>query len=114
MISAYPNPVEPGVPDKRHRLMLSRLTAALAQVVVIASGTVGYVAAQSQPDQTTIQDVITRANSEQVQALAAANPSLMADTATADYLQELTQINQGLSSNGVTSIALVNVEWGPI
>src|SRR4051812_46447423 len=34
MTSAFPNPVEPGVPDKRHRLTLSRLTAALALVVV--------------------------------------------------------------------------------
>jgi hypothetical protein len=34
----------------------------------------------------------------------------MADTAAADYLQELTRTNQSLSSSGVTSIALVNME----
>ena len=43
-----------------------------------------------------IQQVIQRSNDEQVQAIAARDPSLMADTLTADHYQELVQINQNL------------------
>jgi hypothetical protein len=38
----------------------------------------------------------------------------MADTSTPAYLQELTQTNQDLSSSGVSGIALVKLDWGPI
>jgi hypothetical protein len=38
----------------------------------------------------------------------------MADVATSDYYQEMVQTNQELLAAGVTSIRLVNIEWGPI
>jgi hypothetical protein len=38
----------------------------------------------------------------------------MADTATADHYQYLVQINQDLLDNGVSSINLVNLEWGAV
>lgn len=62
--------------------------------------------------QTAIQGVIQQGNAEQAQALASGNPALMADTSTDQYLQQLQQINQDMSKNGVASIALVNLEWG--
>jgi len=70
--------------------------------------------AQADPQVTAIQQVIQRANDEQAQALAAGNPSLMSDTATAAHYQELVKINQDLTAGGVTGINLVSLEWGPI
>ena len=61
-----------------------------------------------------IQDVIERANSEQAQAIAARDPSVMADTATSAHYQELVGINRGLLGQGVTRIDLVRLEWGAI
>jgi ketosteroid isomerase-like protein len=69
----------------------------------------------AQADQTAaIQQVIQNSNAEQVQAIAAQDPSAMADTVTPDHYQQLQQINQDLLSSGVTGINLVNLEWGPI
>jgi hypothetical protein len=70
--------------------------------------------AQTDPQVAAIQQVIQRANDEQAQAIAANNPSLMSDTATAAHYQELVKINQDLASGGVTGIALTKLEWGPI
>src|SRR3984893_11022176 len=61
-----------------------------------------------------IQQGIQHSNDEQVQAIAARDPSLMADTLTADHYQELVQINQDLLNNGVASIKLVKLEWGAV
>jgi hypothetical protein len=61
-----------------------------------------------------IQQVIQRSNDEQVQAIAARDSSVMADTVTAEHYQELVQINQDLLGNAVSSISLVRLEWGAI
>jgi len=61
-----------------------------------------------------VQQVIQHANDEQVQAIAAKDSSVMADTATADHYQQLVSINQDLVRNGVASIALVKLEWGAV
>jgi hypothetical protein len=71
-------------------------------------------AADNTSDQAAIQDTITRADNEQAQALAAADPSLMADTSTTQYLQQIAQDNQDLLSQGVTSIGLTGLQWGPV
>jgi ketosteroid isomerase-like protein len=69
----------------------------------------------AQADQTAaIQQVIQQSNDEQVQAIAARDPSAMADTVTPDHYQQLQQVNQDLLNSGVTGISLVNLEWGPI
>src|SRR5947207_2296507 len=47
-----------------------------------------------------IQQVIQRSNDEQVQAIAARDVSVMADTLTSEHYQELVQINQDLLDNG--------------
>lgn len=74
----------------------------------------GLVATTDQDANAAIQSVIQRSNDEQVQAIAAHDSSIMADTVTSDHYQELTKINQDLLSNGVTRISLVNLEWGAV
>jgi hypothetical protein len=61
-----------------------------------------------------IQQVIQHSNDEQVQAISAHDPSLMADTLTSDHYQELVKVNQDLLDNGVASISLAKLEWGAI
>ncbi len=80
---------------------------------VAASGTAAPTTAPD-ADTAAIQQVIQRANQEQAQALAANDPSGMQDTATQEYFQQMAQTNQALVADGVTSIQLVNLEWGPI
>jgi hypothetical protein len=63
---------------------------------------------------TAIQQVIQRANEEQVRALAVRDPSLMAESATDAYYQKLVQRSQQLLDSGVSSLKLVQIEWGPV
>jgi Peptidase A4 family len=72
------------------------------------------VEAADQGTNAAVQQVIQRSNDEQVQAIAARDPSLMADTLTADHYQELVQVNQDLLNSGVASIKLVKLEWGAV
>jgi len=60
-----------------------------------------------------LQAVVQKANDEQVQAFAQGDPTVMKDTSTASYYQQLTQINGDMSSNGVSGINLVKMEFGP-
>lgn len=64
--------------------------------------------------QVAIETVIQQANTEQAQALASGNPSLMSDTASAAYYRQLVQINQGLAAQGATSIELAQLSWGAL
>jgi hypothetical protein len=64
--------------------------------------------------ESTIRDVVQRANAQQVQAIATHDSSPMADTSTLSHYQELVQINNDLLAHGVTSISLVRLDWGPI
>ncbi len=61
-----------------------------------------------------IKDVIQRANQAQAQAFARSDDTLMRDTATDSYYQELVQTNRDLANGGVSSIALANITWGDI
>ncbi len=61
-----------------------------------------------------IKQVIQKANQEEEQALASNDPTVMQDTATADYYKELVQDVQSLSSNGISAIHLSKLDWGPI
>jgi hypothetical protein len=70
--------------------------------------------AQANQEVTPIQDVIQQADQEQAAALATNTPSQMRDTATAAYYRQLVQTNQSLAAQGVTSIALIRMSWGPI
>jgi hypothetical protein len=61
-----------------------------------------------------VQQAIQHSNDEQVQAIASRNVSLVTDTVTGDYAQQLTGTLQDMLDNHVTSIALLNLQWGPI
>jgi hypothetical protein len=97
----------PGTPG--HQLWTSVVGTA---PVAASSGTTA--APQVDPQLAAIQAVIQKANAEQVQAISAQNPSVMADTATPAHYQQLVQINQNLLAQGVTSIQLPTLSWGPI
>lgn len=62
----------------------------------------------------TIQAVIQQANDAQQQAFAAQDPSVMKDTATSGYYNEMVQTNQDLVRGGVAAIKLLKLEWGPV
>ncbi|MFI5267604.1 MAG: G1 family glutamic endopeptidase [Chloroflexota bacterium] len=64
--------------------------------------------------QDAIEQVIRHANDEQQQAFAQNNPTLMQDTATSDYYNQLAQLNAQMHANGVQSIHLVNLRWGSV
>ena len=61
-----------------------------------------------------IKSVIQRANQEEQQAFAAQDPTLMRDTATMTYYNQLAQGFNDLQNAGVTAVQLVNLDWGPI
>jgi hypothetical protein len=61
-----------------------------------------------------IQQVIQMSNSEQAQAVASRDPSLMSDTATGSYYRSLQQTYRDLVSQGAVSIELTNLTWGAI
>ncbi|HLZ32107.1 MAG TPA: G1 family glutamic endopeptidase [Chloroflexota bacterium] len=121
-----PAPAPP--PDRstrtRRRWLATGATVLALAVVGVGASTLpfgaplwrtsGIANAQADPQVAAIQQVIQRANDEQAKAIAAGDPSLMSDTATAAHYQELVKINQDLVSSGVTSISLSKLEWGPI
>jgi len=61
-----------------------------------------------------VKQVIETADRAQEKAFATGNPFVMRDTATADYYDELTQINSDLARGGVTGFTLVGIEWGDV
>ncbi|HEX2988104.1 MAG TPA: G1 family glutamic endopeptidase [Chloroflexota bacterium] len=61
-----------------------------------------------------IKAVIEKANQEEVQAFASQNPSVMADTATSTYYQQMAQQYNSMSNSGITAIQLLNLTWGNI
>jgi hypothetical protein len=76
-------------------------------------GTAGAAAPDSATAQA-LQAVIQQANDAQQRAFTAQDPTPMRDTATGAYYAEMVQTNQDLIDGGVTAIALVTLEWGPI
>src|SRR6266508_2773346 len=61
-----------------------------------------------------VKQAIERANEAQQKAFATGDVSVMRDTATAEYYDELTQINSDLARGGVTGFTLVGIEWGDV
>jgi hypothetical protein len=61
-----------------------------------------------------IKAVVERANQEQVDAFTKKDPTIMRDTATTSYYEQLQQTNRDLADNGVDTIKLAKIEWGPI
>src|SRR6266508_2474298 len=61
-----------------------------------------------------VKQAIERANEAQQKAFATGDVSVMRDTATAEYYDELTQINSDLARGGVVGFSLVRIEWGDV
>jgi hypothetical protein len=61
-----------------------------------------------------IQQVIQLSNSEQEQAVANRDPSVMSDTATGSYYRSLQQTYSDLVSQGALTVELTNMTWGAI
>jgi hypothetical protein len=108
---------------------MRKLLIGLAIVLTSCSGQVdvGRIVQELQPaatatpatvttDATTeaVKQVIERANQAQQKAFATGDVSLMRDTATAAYYDELTQINTDLSRGGVMGFTLVRIDWGDV
>ena len=84
-------------------------------VPTLSASTPGtHAQAQPQSAAAAVQTVIQKSDQEQTQALASGDPTVMSDTATGGYYRQLSQINDALIIDGVTSIALSNLSWGPI
>ena len=93
------------------------VTATSAPVTTTAPATTAPAPVTASPASTAvdaIKAVIQRANQEQQQAFAAQNPTLMRDTATTTYYNQLAQGFVDLQRASVTAIHLVNLTWGPI
>jgi hypothetical protein len=61
-----------------------------------------------------VKQVIERANQAQQKAFATGDVTLMRDTATTSYYDELTKINTDLARGGVIGFTLVRIEWGDV
>jgi hypothetical protein len=89
----------------RHATAAALLTLSLVGTLPAAAQSAAEVA---------IQDVIQRGNTAQVQALANRNPRLIDGASVGPYAQQQIRTNQSLLDADVSSIELVNLEWGPI
>ena len=92
-------------------------TATPAAPGATTSVTVGTATTTSTPSDATtraIMAVIQRANTEQQQALAQNDPTVMQDTATPGYFRVLVQTQRDMQTGGVSAIKLLNLQWGPI
>ena len=63
---------------------------------------------------TAIKAVVSKGNQEQVDAFIKQDPTIMRDTATSSYYDQLVKTNADLADSGVATIKLVKLEWGPI
>jgi hypothetical protein len=89
------------------------LRVAAMALMVLSLVFTAPVAAQSAAE-AAIQDTILRGNAAQSDAIAAGDPSLLGDVALGAYAQQLERTNQNLVNAGITTIELVDIEWGAI
>ncbi len=61
-----------------------------------------------------IKAVIQKGNQEQQDAFAKKDATLMKDTSTSSYYNEMVQNNSDMANGGVSSFKLVKIEWGQI
>ena len=139
--SAAPDPtipITPATPPKRSpgpsvgRLLVVGIVAFLlasfsgrlslpAAISAVRDAIAGAPATQTAATRSTdtaavaaVKDVITRANHAQVKAFAQSDTTLMRDTATTSYYQELVVINRDLANSGVASIELTKLDFGDV
>jgi hypothetical protein len=89
-----------------------------AALFVVSALVTGLLATQANadpdPQVTAVQLVIDRSNAEQIEALRTNNASVMSDTATGGYYNQLVKTNQGLLDDGAANIELLDLTWGPV
>ncbi len=83
-------------------------------LATVGSSGTSAVSAPSGSQEAAIARVIQLGNAEQEQALASGDMSVMRDTSTDVYFQQLSEANQGLLDSGAVVIKLIRIEWGPI
>lgn len=79
-----------------------------------ATGAPGAQDATAAATISAIKSVIQKANDEEVQAFAASDPIVMADTATTTYYEQLVQNYNSMVSAGITLVQLLDLAWGDI
>ena len=91
------------------------ITRFVGAVLLLLALSAPVYAAQVFPnDEASIREVIERGNATQARAIALRDPSAVGEHAIVEYQQRLMRTNRSLLSNGVSSIDLVNIDWGPI
>jgi Peptidase A4 family len=90
-----------------------RSLAALGMTVLLLLSLAAPAAAQVSHE-AAIQDAIVRGNAAQVEAIARQDPTIIGDAAVGEYAQRIVRSNRSMLANGISSIELVNLDWGPI
>ncbi|GEM_PF-847813 len=79
-----------------------------------SSGASPAVTAAPGSPEAAVEQVILRGNQEQEQAIASKDSSVMKDTSTDTYYQDLSQVNQDMIDGGITAIKLIGLDWGQV
>src|SRR4051812_22026072 len=90
------------------------LRTVIALLLGLALITPAYAAQVAPTDEAAIREVIERGNATQSRAIALRDPTEVGDHAVDDYQLRLARTNRTLLASGVTTIELVNIDWGPI
>lgn len=90
------------------------LRAVVAILFTLALAAPVYATQVGPTDEAAIRDVIERGNATQARAIALRDPGAVGEHAIIEYQQRLARTNRSLLQNGVSSIELVNLEWGSI
>jgi hypothetical protein len=62
-----------------------------------------------------LQQVVQHSNDEQIQAIATNNVSLVSDSVTGQYAQQLTStLQEMITVDKVTGISVIAMQWGPV
>ena len=94
----------------------------MGMILLLGLTALGAVSASAQQaaagtPEAAVQAVITQSNAEAAQAIAAGDPTVMRDTSTDAYYQQvvalLTQMLANPVNGGVTSATLDDLTWGP-
>jgi hypothetical protein len=85
-----------------------------AALLALALVTPVYAAQTVRAQEAAIREVIERGNAAQTRAIEVRDPTAIGEHALVEYQQRLMRTNRSLLASGVTSIELINIEWGPI
>jgi hypothetical protein len=108
-------------PTERRRVVAAQTTASTSTTPagtdtssLTQAGTARSDSPASAEVTAAVKKVIQQADDEQQAAFTQHDATLMRDTATASYYQELVQTNRDMANSGVASIKLLNLQWGSV